>query len=103
MTAHLVQFGIVALALGVALGLWRVARGPTVLDRILAFDLITTCAVGVIVLLSMKWETAEHMELILIYSLLGFSSATAFVFYLQRAYDPRAEVEPDDFPEEDAP
>jgi multisubunit Na+/H+ antiporter MnhF subunit len=67
------------------------ARGPTVLDRILAFDLITTCAVGIIALLSMKWQTSDYLELILIYSLLGFSGATAFVFYLQRAYDPDQE------------
>ena len=36
----------------------------------------------------MTWETAEYVELILIYTLLGFSGATAFTFYLQRAYDP---------------
>lgn len=85
----LLQCCIFVLTVGIAFGMVRIVRGPTVLDRILAFDLIATCAVGIIVLLSMRWQTTEYVELILIYSLLGFSGATAFVFYLQRTYDPR--------------
>lgn len=87
MISHLINLGIVVLALGIVLALIRMARGPTVLDRILAFDLIATCAVGIIALLSMQWKTTDYIELILIYSLLGFSGATAFVFYLQRTDD----------------
>lgn len=85
----IIKGGVLLLTLGIILALVRMARGPTVLDRVLAFDLITTCAVGIIALLSMKWQSTDYIELILIYSLLGFSGATAFVFYLQRAYDPK--------------
>jgi multisubunit Na+/H+ antiporter MnhF subunit len=45
-----------------------------VIDRIMAFDLITTSAVGMIVLLSIQWKTAMYLELILI-SLCSASSA----------------------------
>jgi multisubunit Na+/H+ antiporter MnhF subunit len=96
MIDFLLKGGILLLAISIVLALIRMARGPTVLDRILAFDLITTCAVGIIALLSMKWQTTDYIELILIYSLLGFSGATAFVFYLQRTYDPH-----DDRPDPD--
>lgn len=82
-------------AVGIALSMIRVARGPTVLDRILAFDLIATFAVALITLLSMIWQTAEYVELILIYTLLGFSGATAFTFYLQRVYDPHEKDQAD--------
>lgn len=75
---------IFGLAVAIVPALVRIARGPTVLDRILAFDLITTCAVGIIVLLSMKWQTSDYLELILIYTLLGFSGTVSFVLYLQR-------------------
>lgn len=88
MIHDLIALCIVGLTLGIVLGLVRVARGPSLLDRILAFDLITTCAVGIIVLLSMRWATADYVELILIYTLLGFSGTTAFVFYLHRTYHP---------------
>lgn len=99
MITTLIHAGIVLLALGIVLALVRMARGPTVLDRVLAFDLIATCAVGIIALLSMRWQTNDYIELILIYTLLGFSGATAFVFYLQRAGNPKGEESgPEDAP-----
>jgi multicomponent K+:H+ antiporter subunit F len=45
------QIASTLLTVAILLGLWRLARGPTVIDRILAFDLITTCVVGMIVLI----------------------------------------------------
>lgn len=75
------------LTLAIALGMLRLARGPTVIDRIMAFDLITTSAVGMIVLLSIQWKTAMYLELILIFSLLGFFGTVAFVYYLSRTQD----------------
>lgn len=82
-------FGFGALMLAVLLGLVRLARGPTVLDRILAFDLIATSAVGMVVLLSVKWQTAVYLELILIFSLLGFVGTVAFVFHLHQTLEER--------------
>lgn len=75
------------LTLAIVCGLVRLARGPTVIDRIMAFDLITTSAVGMIVLLSIQWKTAMYLELILIFSLLGFFGTVAFVYYLSRTHD----------------
>jgi multisubunit Na+/H+ antiporter MnhF subunit len=77
------------LTASILLGLFRLARGPTVLDRVLAFDLITTCAVGMIVLLSIQWKTSLFLELILIFSLLGFLTTVAFVFYLHKTIPDR--------------
>jgi multicomponent Na+:H+ antiporter subunit F len=103
MNAILIPIGILLLNLGIVLALIRMARGPTILDRILAFDLITTCAVGIIALLSMQWQSTDYIELILIYSLLGFSGATAFVFYLQRTEDPDDDSSHPGPPRGDAP
>lgn len=72
------------LTVSILLGLYRLARGPHVLDRVMAFDLITSCAVGLIVLLSIHWNTPLYLELILIVSLLGFLTTVAFVFYLNK-------------------
>lgn len=77
-------FAYVALTGSILLGLYRLARGPHVIDRVMAFDLITTCAVGMIVLLSIQWNTSLYLELILIVSLLGFLTTVAFVFYLNK-------------------
>lgn len=84
MTTLAISFGFAGLTLAIVLSLFRLARGPTVLDRILAFDLIATSAVGMVVLLSILWRTPVYLELILIFSLLGFVSTVAFVFHLHR-------------------
>lgn len=82
------------LTLAILCGLVRLARGPTVIDRIVAFDLITTATVGMIVLLAMRWQTALYLELILIFSLLGFFGTVAFVYYLSRTQDLEAPPTP---------
>jgi multisubunit Na+/H+ antiporter MnhF subunit len=79
--------GLGILTLAIFLGLVRLARGPSVIDRIMAFDLITTCAVGMIVLLSIRWSTPLYIDVILIFSLLGFFGTVAFVCYLSRTHD----------------
>ena len=82
------------LALAIFCGLYRLARGPSVLDRVLAFDLITTCSVGLLIALSIHWETTLYLELILIVSLLGFLTTVAFVFYLNSSAEPLMEPPP---------
>jgi multisubunit Na+/H+ antiporter MnhF subunit len=72
------------LAVSVLLGVVRLARGPTIVDRIVAFDAVVVCAVGLTVLLSDYWDTPHFLELILIISSLGFFSTVAFAAYLQR-------------------
>jgi multisubunit Na+/H+ antiporter MnhF subunit len=83
------QVCFAVLTLAVLLSLGRLVRGPTVLDRILAFDLIATSIVGMIALLSVWWRTPLYLELILIFTLLGFVGTTAFVFHLHKTLPAR--------------
>ncbi len=78
-----ISFGILVVA--ALLGVVRLARGPTIVDRILAFDAVVLCAVGFTVLLSDFWRTPHFLELILIVSSLGFFGTVAFAAYLQKA------------------
>lgn len=80
----IIAISFVMLAASVVAGMLRLRRGPSVLDRILAFDLISTCVVGMVVLLSVAWATPMFLETILIVSLLGFFTTVSFVFYLSR-------------------
>lgn len=72
------------LVTAILLGTVRLARGPTIVDRILAFDAVVVCAVGLTVLLSDFWKTQHFLELVLIVSSLGFFGTVAFAAYLQR-------------------
>lgn len=79
-----IAISFVMLTIAILLGLVRLRGGPSVLDRILSFDLISTSVVGMIVLLSVAWHTTVFLEAVLIVSLLGFFTTVAFVFYLSR-------------------
>lgn len=68
-------------------GLYRLFKGPSVVDRMLAFDSVTVCAIGLLVLFSLTRDTVHFQDLILIFCLLGFATTVAFVFYLHRTDD----------------
>lgn len=73
-----------ALGLAMVAGLWRIIAGPSVADRILGFDIITVSVAGLMSVLSMLWRTTFFLELILIFTMLGFMGTVALVAYLQR-------------------
>ena len=85
MSELLFQISLVLLATAMLLGFYRMAKGPTVVDRILAFDAVVLCTVGFTSLLSRWWRSEFFIELILIVSSLGFFGTVAFVFFLEDA------------------
>lgn len=105
-TALLIRIAFYVLVVATLLGFYRLARGPTVVDRIIAFDAVVLCAVGMIVLLSRTWETPVYLELILIVSSLGFFGTVILISYLKRTLPDRPDDDhhPDDpLPPEDKP
>lgn len=89
MTETLLQIAFYLLIAAMIPGFWRMARGPTVVDRIIAFDAVVMCAAGLVVLLSRLWQSPLYLDLILIISSLGFLGTVAFVFYLQKTLPKR--------------
>ncbi len=77
-----VSICFVILGVAALLSLWRVVRGPRILDRVVAYDTVAVCIVGMMVLLSVRWHTGHLIEIMLIFSLLGFMGSIAFVTYL---------------------
>ncbi|MCB1118429.1 MAG: K+/H+ antiporter subunit F [Chlamydiia bacterium] len=70
------------LTLSMILALWRLFRGPTILDRILAFDALSICVIGLIILFTYQQQTPYFLDLLLIFCLLGFASTIAFMDFL---------------------
>lgn len=93
MTETLLTLTLAALIASVLIGFHRLIVGPTALDRILAFDAIVICAVGLVAVLSRTWATADYLELILIIASLGFFTTVAFVYYYQHTQGPIEERE----------
>jgi multisubunit Na+/H+ antiporter MnhF subunit len=67
------------LTLSLIAGLYRLIRGPGLLDRILAFDLIALCVIALTVVFSLMNKTYHFLEITLIFCLLGFTTTIAFM------------------------
>lgn len=72
----------VGLIIAVAFSLIRLIKGPTIPDRVLAFDSIALCAAGIAVLFSIQTSTVYYIEVLLIFSLLGFTTVMGYMDYL---------------------
>ncbi|GGX43540.1 K+/H+ antiporter subunit F [Saccharospirillum salsuginis] len=71
---------------GVALllNLWRLIKGPSVLDRILALDTMYINSIALIVLLGLFLGNPLYFEGALLIAMLGFVSTAALCKYLLR-------------------
>ncbi|MBW8271158.1 K+/H+ antiporter subunit F [Caldovatus aquaticus] len=72
--------GMVALAM--ALSLWRLVRGPSRPDRILALDTLNVNAIALVMLLDIGLGTAVYFEAALIVAMMGFVGTVALCKFL---------------------
>jgi multicomponent Na+:H+ antiporter subunit F len=67
------------LLFNLAAGLWRVMRGPTSADRMLAAQLFGTTAVAILLLLADAMGEPALRDIALVFALLAAVAAVAFV------------------------
>jgi multicomponent Na+:H+ antiporter subunit F len=78
MSEFLVAAGVFVLAM-VALGLWRILRGPADADRMMAAQLLGTGGIAVLLLLSVGTGVPAAVDAALTLALLAAFAAVAFV------------------------
>lgn len=74
--------------LGIALliTLWRVIRGPTLPDRVLALDMLVVVAIGFIAVFGIRTGFTLYLDIAIALGLVGFLATVAFArFILFRA------------------
>jgi len=89
MTGHLVIASTIvicmhALGLAILMALWRLLRGPTVPDRILALDTLSITAIAELMLLGMFLNSPIYFEAALVIAMLGFGSTVVLSKYVVR-------------------
>ena len=86
--APIVQFAIVGsmhvVGLAMLMALWRLLRGPTVPDRILALDTLSVTASAQLMLFGMYLDSPVYFEAALIIAMLGFGSTVVLSKYVLR-------------------
>ena len=73
-----------AFVVALVLAGWRLLRGPTLADRILALDTLYVNSVALLVLIGIYFDTAVFFEVALIIAMMGFVSTVALAKYLLR-------------------
>jgi multicomponent K+:H+ antiporter subunit F len=81
-----VSLWVAMLAVGVSLLLcgWRLYRGPSAVDRVLAMDTLYINGVAFIVLLGIMQQSRMLFEAALLVAMLGFVSTVAMARYISR-------------------
>jgi multicomponent K+:H+ antiporter subunit F len=84
MIDHAVAAGFVIIALALLLNLWRLLRGPTKGDRILALDTMLINAIALIVLYGLYERSTFYFEASLLLAMVGFVGTVAYTKFLLR-------------------
>lgn len=77
-------FGVVCFGLGLACAAWRLQRGPTLTDRVLALDTMYINGMLTVLALGLRLGTDLYFDIALLMSVLGFASSAAMAKFLLR-------------------
>lgn len=78
------DFATAAVGLALLLSSWRLLRGPTAPDRVLALDTLYMNLLALVVLLGLRWGSSLVFEAALLIALLGFVGTVALARFISR-------------------
>ena len=84
MIEYALAFGFLALSLAVLLNLWRLFRGPSLMDRVLAVDTMVINTIALIILFGIQQGTTIYFETALLFAMFGFISTVAYCRFILR-------------------
>ena len=79
-----IKIALVAIAVSMALTLYRLIKGPDTPDRILALDTLYVNAVALLVVLGIYDNSSIYFEAALLIALMGFVATVALARYIAR-------------------
>ncbi|MCD6372753.1 MAG: cation:proton antiporter [Thermococcus sp.] len=74
---------LVLIAIATLLSMYRVFRGPTTADRLVAVDIMTTITAGLMVLFALYYQRMIFLDVALVYAILAFGGVIAFARYME--------------------
>lgn len=75
------------LAISVMLVFIRLYKGPSVVDRVVALDLIITIGIGIITVYSIRSNQQVFLDVAIILALIAFLGTVAFAYYIEKQKD----------------
>jgi multicomponent Na+:H+ antiporter subunit F len=84
MLENFVVIALVAVACSMVLLVYRVIKGPTTPDRVVALDALGINLVAIIALISIVLKTSAFLDITLLIGILAFIGTVAFAKYLEK-------------------
>lgn len=84
MIEYALAFGFVAVSAALLMNLWRLASGPTVMDRVVAVDTMVINIIALIILYGIWVQTTLYFESALLLAMFSFISTVACCRFLLR-------------------
>jgi len=84
MAETILNLAVIIIMIAIGLGIFRLVRGPTVVDRVIALDLLTLITIALIVMIALVTSRFIYVDVALVYGLLSFLSVLAVARYLER-------------------
>ena len=75
------------LSISVMLVFIRLYKGPSVVDRVVALDLIITIGIGIITVYSIRSHQQVFLDVAIILALIAFLGTVAFAYYIEKQKD----------------
>jgi multicomponent Na+:H+ antiporter subunit F len=75
---------IIFLLLPIFISTFRLIKGPTLADRIVALDVLSIMGISYLVVLSLYFQRIIYIDIALVLGLIGFLSTTIFGRYIEK-------------------
>ena len=82
MLSYAIVIALIMIGTAMALNVWRLARGPTLPDRILALDTLTINAIALVMLFGLSIGSTVYFETALLLAMMGFVGTVALCKFL---------------------
>ncbi|MCP3760805.1 Na(+)/H(+) antiporter subunit F1 [Domibacillus sp. A3M-37] len=84
MIETILQISLLLLAIAMIGLIYRLIKGPTVPDRVVALDAMGVNLVSMTAVLSMLLDTSNYLDIILLIGILAFIGTVAFAKFLEK-------------------
>jgi multicomponent Na+:H+ antiporter subunit F len=81
---HLIVIAAIVIFLGILMGVLRLILGRTIVDRIIAIDMLTVVSISLIAIYAHVAERFLYLDVALVYGVLSFLAVLAVARYLER-------------------
>lgn len=84
----IIELAMLALAVALLLTFVRLVRGPSLMDRVVALELIASLVAGIVAVFAIGTDDPALIDVAIALALVAFLSAVAFARYAEQASRP---------------